>query len=241
MPDDPGRPAAGWYADPHSDAERLVPVALATDAKDLRDGARRAKVAVLVGVPFYAATPALEGQQVRQTRRAADDLREHFAQLERDSQNPIVPGVQVRPFPTAPTNAVGPLLALPALVIIVLFLIWFHRAATIAAGLGRRAQRSPGWAVGGWFIPIGNFYLPYQSARDIFTPREQGRSLVKRWWAAYLVALTLNEPLGRIAGLTDRSAVAVAVAAFALVIWLYAAFKANEFIDEATSSLAGAE
>lgn len=253
--EDPKGPAAGWYRDPSGaprqrywDGDRwtdhfvdaAMPQAVAPgsagDLKDLRDGARRAKIAVVVGVPFNAVTPALQGQQIREARRAIAEVREQLDEL----QDQPTPGVQVRPFTPSPVSSVGPALSLPSLVIGVIFLIWFHKAVTVAVQLRRPARRTPGWAVGGWFIPIGNFFLPFQSARDIFRAREPGQSTVKRWWAAYLTALLINFPLAVVAGFDGRVEVAVAAGALSLVAWLYAALKAHEFIDAATRSLASA-
>lgn len=254
------QPPAGWYADPsgapqrrywdgnawtdHLAAPAAAPASASLPALDreadleqLRADGRRAKIAVAVGVPFYAVSPALQGQQIRQSRKAISDLRTQLDQLE--PQSPGTPGVRVEPYTAAPVSTFGSALSLPTLVIGVLFLIWFHRAVSIAARAGRRARRSPGWAVGGWFIPIGNFFLPYQSAKDIFTPQDEaGRRVTKHWWAVYLGAAAINIPLGVLAGFNDDVAVAIAVGALALVVWLYAALRAHAFIDAANASLA---
>jgi hypothetical protein len=137
------------------------------------------------------------------------------------------------------TDPFSSLVGLPTIVVGVLFLIWFHRAATIAARLGRPARHSPGWAVGGWFIPIGNLFLPYQSARDLFRPFEQRRRrLVGRWWAAYLLAGFVSLPLGVFAGFRDEGVVTAACVGLSLVAWLFAALSAAAFIDEVGASLA---
>jgi hypothetical protein len=68
----------------------------------------------------------------------------------------------------------------------VVFLLWFHKAATIAQRLGLPARRRPAWAVLGFIIPIVNLWFPYQVARDLFPPGDLGRSTVKLWWGLYL-------------------------------------------------------
>jgi hypothetical protein len=49
------------------------------------------------------------------------------------------------------------------------FIIWHHRYASNAVILRGPLTLGPGWAVGGWFIPLANFVLPFlqlnQSAR----------------------------------------------------------------------------
>lgn len=76
------------------------------------------------------------------------------------------------------------------------FLLWFRRvranAETLAPGLHRR---SPGWAVGGWFIPAANFWIPKQAADDIVEatdPASRSQRLVNVWWTAWVVSVALN-------------------------------------------------
>lgn len=72
------------------------------------------------------------------------------------------------------------------LVVGVFFLIWFYKAALVAQRAGLPARRSPGWAIGGFIIPIVNLWFPYQSAVDMFPADHPGRALVKRWWALWI-------------------------------------------------------
>ncbi len=66
------------------------------------------------------------------------------------------------------------------LVIAIVFIIWQFRHAKNAEVLGVRGGLGPGWAIGGWFIPLANFVLPtvqlFQSSKasDI-DARQQGR------------------------------------------------------------------
>jgi len=59
------------------------------------------------------------------------------------------------------------LLGLPAFVLLV---IWSWRASKNlqkwGEQSGRGVRRGAGWAIGGWFIPIGNFWIPYQTIQD---------------------------------------------------------------------------
>jgi hypothetical protein len=248
------QPAAGWYPDPSgapnrrywdgqswtdhfADGAWAPPLTIDRhrDLEDLRASGRRAKIAVLVGVPVYAASPALQGAQVRESRKAIRDMLDQLEALE--SQSPGTPGVRVEPYGPAPISTLSSALSLPNLVIGVLFVIWFHKAATIAARMGRPARRTTGWAVGGWLIPIGNFFLPYQSACDFFRPGEARRSSAKHWWLAYIVAIGINVPLGVLAGFSEDTEVALAAGALALVLWLHAAHRAQAFIEAASASL----
>lgn len=47
----------------------------------------------------------------------------------------------------------------------IFFVLWIYRAATTAHSLGFRAPRSPALAAVSWFIPVVNFWWPYQSVR----------------------------------------------------------------------------
>jgi hypothetical protein len=55
------------------------------------------------------------------------------------------------------------------LAIAAVFIIWQYRHAKNAKLIGPHGGLSPGWAIGGWFIPFANFVLPgvqlYQSGR----------------------------------------------------------------------------
>jgi hypothetical protein len=42
----------------------------------------------------------------------------------------------------------------------IVWIVWQARHSTNAALLGRRAGLGVGWAIGGWFVPLGNFVLP---------------------------------------------------------------------------------
>lgn len=84
----------------------------------------------------------------------------------------------------------------------VVFIIWFHRVRSNADVFAQDVcTRSRGWAVGGWFIPLGNCWIPYTIAREIWTAstqwapdgswREVSAAPVKRWWAIWVTALVL--------------------------------------------------
>ena len=49
---------------------------------------------------------------------------------------------------------------LTVLALAVVFIIWQWRHAKNAETLGVRGGLGPGWAIGGWFIPLANFVLP---------------------------------------------------------------------------------
>ena len=75
--------------------------------------------------------------------------------------------------------------------IAITFIIWQFRHAKNAQVLGSYGGLGPGWAIGGWFIPVANYVLPavqlHQSSRssDVAARRQgrrgQGSGLVILW------------------------------------------------------------
>jgi Ca2+/Na+ antiporter len=83
------------------------------------------------------------------------------------------------------------------LLIFVLFVVWQYRHAKNAQRLGQRYGLGPGWAIGGWFIPLANFVLPAMqifqaskpSFRDRWGPRGAG---IVIWWAVVFAISTVR-------------------------------------------------
>lgn len=97
------------------------------------------------------------------------------------------------------------------LALAVAFLLWLYRASKNLPALGNeksRVEYKPGWAVGSFFIPIINLFMPYKAVREVweksdpsirtpddimFTPPASA-PLVLGWWLSW-IAMTV---LGRI-------------------------------------------
>ena len=86
----------------------------------------------------------------------------------------------------------------------VCFIVWMWRAAKNNEALGRTGARfGPGWAIGGWFIPIANLVIPFLMMQDLWrgsdpsTPRDDhqwrasGASTLVGWWWATVVATSI--------------------------------------------------
>jgi hypothetical protein len=84
----------------------------------------------------------------------------------------------------------------------VAFLTWFYRAHANLHALGAlNLKNSPGWAIGGWFVPFLCLVTPYQVMSEIWkgsAPRNyedrafsiacaRGSPLVGLWWASFLI------------------------------------------------------
>jgi hypothetical protein len=109
------------------------------------------------------------------------------------------------------------IMLLLGLVILVLFIIWFWRAAKNNEALGRVGARlGPGWAIGGWFIPFANLVIPVLILQDLWrgadpeVPRgdpgwraRRGSALIGWYWAVYVVSF-LRIGVGRTQAHTDN-------------------------------------
>jgi hypothetical protein len=99
-------------------------------------------------------------------------------------------------------HAVALLLIVLYVAVIVVWLVWFFRMrANVEAWRPRFQRRGRGWAIGGWFCPIVNYWFPYQIARDVFDDTEQdlngpmirpSRPLLLIWWLAFIVMSILD-------------------------------------------------
>jgi uncharacterized membrane protein YgcG len=99
------------------------------------------------------------------------------------------------PTPQIPNTSFSPwffILGLVAGAGLVVTLMWQHRAASAARALGFPATCSPAWGVGSWFVPVVNYWFPYQALRDCLPPDDPHRGLVLQWWLAFVVGGTLG-------------------------------------------------
>lgn len=55
---------------------------------------------------------------------------------------------------------------------VVVFLMWLYRASNNVAAFGESTHHSSGWAVGSFFVPIMNLFVPYQAVKDIWKKSE---------------------------------------------------------------------
>ncbi|MGW6536025.1 DUF4328 domain-containing protein [Streptomyces sp. NPDC055051] len=94
----------------------------------------------------------------------------------------------------------------------VVFIVWFHRVRQNAGIFAPDSQtRSPGWAVGAWFIPLANLWIPRQIAVEIWRGSRRDPSaadgareltLLNAWWTCFVVGLVLDRVSS---GLYDRA------------------------------------
>ena len=97
---------------------------------------------------------------------------------------PTFPGLYPRP--------IGALAALLGLATELTWLFWQHRVTRNVWARGRPIKTSPGWAVGWWFIPVANLWMPavavYRVLRASVGRRYRGGAwLISAWWSAYIL------------------------------------------------------
>ncbi|MFZ3468552.1 DUF4328 domain-containing protein [Streptomyces sp. 4.24] len=131
----------------------------------------------------------------------------------------------------------------------VLFIIWFHRVHGNAEILGPdRVTRSSGWAIGGWFIPVGNLFIPYRMAKGIWGAslqlgpdggyRHVSTAPVTSWWLLWVATLISDRVYSRLytnANDPDGLAAAADAAAVNGVLSLAAAVLAILFVHKLTA------
>jgi hypothetical protein len=95
---------------------------------------------------------------------------------------------QTVPVPAAPDpyGGLSTVLILLGIAAIVVECVWQFRAASAARAIRLPAKRSPGWGVGFWFIPVVNFWMPYQAIRDCLAYDDPNRAVVLRYWLLYV-------------------------------------------------------
>lgn len=94
----------------------------------------------------------------------------------------------------------------------ILFCMWIHRAYRNLPSLGVSGLKySPGWAVGGFFVPILNLFRPFQITREIWKASDPATDIndslawqsattspiIAFWWVLWIVSGLLGQVLLR--------------------------------------------
>ncbi|WP_216590190.1 DUF4328 domain-containing protein [Streptomyces brasiliscabiei] len=93
----------------------------------------------------------------------------------------------------------GVLQTLTYVATIIVFVFWFHRVrvnAEVFDPFGHRKKR--GWAIGGWFVPLANLWIPRRIAVDCWDAsgpwrKPRSHALVNAWWTLWLLSLFAGE------------------------------------------------
>lgn len=122
----------------------------------------------------------------------------------------------------------------------IVFVVWTYRAAGNLRAIGAADPKiSPGWAIGWYFVPLLNFWKPYQAMKRIADASERpfapqlaaSNPVLPVWWTGWIIGLLLSrgvdnwlrqvdrptfEDLRLYAGLTMLSVLASVASAAAL-------------------------
>ena len=83
----------------------------------------------------------------------------------------------------------------------IIFLIWIYKTSWICNRIASpKMKYSPGWAVGWFFIPIANIWMPFLVMREIWKvaknpinwQKEKSSSLVGLWWWLWILSAFLD-------------------------------------------------
>ena len=87
----------------------------------------------------------------------------------------------------------------------VFFILWFRRAYYNLHQVVKHLEFTEGWAAGAWFVPIMNFFRPYQIMKELYVETENYLSKVKTdyvkrlnvtfvgiWWTLWIIASLLE-------------------------------------------------
>lgn len=81
---------------------------------------------------------------------------------------------------------------LVTLVAMITFLVWIHRVFVAIRASGGTTSWSPGWSVGGWFLPGANAVIPWLTVRDALKSLGKPTALAGAWWLTWLLAIPLT-------------------------------------------------
>ena len=104
-----------------------------------------------------------------------------------------------------PSKTLSGLTTLVFLATAIVFVIWQWRSAKNNELLGRlRPRFSPGWSIGGWFIPFANLVIPVRIFHDLWQGSDPSTRnfrdwhglrrwpVIGWWWACYVLSGVLQ-------------------------------------------------
>ena len=124
----------------------------------------------------------------------------------------------------SPMGSVVWIASIVSIVTWVSWLVWQHRAQANAWAMpsSTRPRMTPGWAVGWWFVPVANLFMPFLGVRELARRSSAGAGEDRRsshlvlatWWLCWIAATLLSiggfgaffgEVFSRIADVVDPS------------------------------------
>ncbi|MFJ4869042.1 DUF4328 domain-containing protein [Streptomyces sp. NPDC088757] len=84
----------------------------------------------------------------------------------------------------------------------IVFIVWFHRLRKNAeVWAGDLQGRKPGWAIGGWFVPLANLWIPRGIAADVWRASRwqpyaadgaRELALLNAWWTLWVADMVVE-------------------------------------------------
>jgi Domain of unknown function (DUF4328)/Protein of unknown function (DUF2510) len=198
----PDGPEPGWYLDPWDPARlRWWDGHAWTATSAVRDGARHAAIDASVGAGARDGARVDMAQQLAMSTRAARRagialtcapvlaaIRFSASRAQYRRVADSIRGLEplTTQDPTGGAAVASQMAGLAGIAVYVVFIVWFYRAAKTARAMMLPSQRSTGWAVGGWLVPIVNLWFPYQSAKGMLPAGDPGIATLRRWWGWWL-------------------------------------------------------
>ncbi len=144
---------------------------------------------------------AMTGEITAEAETFAVSWWEEFMGLERQTITEDISGGRLQVIITI----LNMLKAITMALLLILCLMWLYRVHKNLPALGVSDLRfSPGWAVASWFIPIVNFYQPYQVVKEIWMASDPSvnpssnlswqktpTSLILGWWWDFWLTSTI--------------------------------------------------
>lgn len=132
---------------------------------------------------------------------------------------------------------------------IVVWCLWQHRSTRTARDLVSGMELSAAWAVGCWFVPIINYFKPFQAMRELWraslgTPAWRGQptwTVLGWWWATWLGFNILGALQGTASG-PDLDAIrrSDAIGLLSVTLGIVAALLAIQIVRQVSSRLTAA-
>lgn len=126
---------------------------------------------------------------------------------------------------------------------VVVFLMWLYRVSNNVAAFGETRQTSAGWAVGSFFVPFANLFIPYQAIKEIWKKSEPNATdafsygvsppgFFPAWWGLWIASNIASNIYFRMT-LSEAAVEASApVGILAEVLSIAAAFFAIKVVKE---------
>jgi hypothetical protein len=138
--------------------------------------------------------------------------------------------------------AIGLLLLIVTFVSLVLFFMWFRRAYYNLRLIKGKTRYAAGWAVGAWFVPVVQLFMPYQIMHELFRDTKRAlletypncgkqlpKNLVGLWWTISMCAVLI--------GLVPNLSQLIAIPPNVVIICSYALMALNVIIYSFTIKL----